>query len=303
MERQLPALQWLRSFESAARTGSLTAAAKELSMTQAAMSQHIKLLEHWTREPLFYRLPRGLTMTDAGLALAPIVSAALDQLSEGLQSSNRLKSLSTITLKVPPALATFWLPSRIARLQNNSPLVELRVITEVWPQQMVSNADLEIRHGNGQWPNLHPMRLSRDELFAVASGGRALELGSDFIEMLKHIPLISTMGYQQSWLQWSKHHKISIAGARHIHTDSEPFGTMLCLEGQGIMLSRAPLHNYHLRTQLLTKLCHQTIGTLGLPSNEGYFLIANSGSGPLGAHKLQQLERVIDWIKEEFNKP
>jgi LysR family glycine cleavage system transcriptional activator len=269
-------------------------------MTQAAMSQHIKLLEHWTREPLFLRLPRGLKMTDAGLALAPIVSAALDQLSEGLQSSNRLRSLSTLTLKLPPALATFWLPSRIARLQQKFPLFELRVITEVWPQQMASNADLEIRHGNGQWPNLHPTRLSRDALFAVASTDRVTEFDSDFVKAAKHLPLISTLGYQKNWLQWSKYHKISIEKTRQIHTDSEPFATMLCLEGQGIMLSRAPLHNHHLNRELLSKFRHQQVDINGLPSKEGYFLIVNSGSEPLGEFKLQQLENVIVWLKKEF---
>ncbi|NTJ45378.1 LysR family transcriptional regulator, partial [Agrobacterium larrymoorei] len=43
--RFLPPLPWLAAFEAAARTGSVTAAAKELSLTQSAVSRQIRALE------------------------------------------------------------------------------------------------------------------------------------------------------------------------------------------------------------------------------------------------------------------
>ena len=45
MTRRLPPLNWLRSFEAAARHLSFTRAAEEMNVTQAAVSQQVKALE------------------------------------------------------------------------------------------------------------------------------------------------------------------------------------------------------------------------------------------------------------------
>jgi DNA-binding MarR family transcriptional regulator len=81
----LPTLNWLRTFESAARHMSFTTAAAELNLTQAAVSQQIKLLEHYLCQPLFQRMPRGLQLTEAGKAYLPKVKDALDRLSMATQ--------------------------------------------------------------------------------------------------------------------------------------------------------------------------------------------------------------------------
>ena len=63
MARQLPSLVALRAFEAAARHMSFTAAAHELSVTQGAISRHIKSLETYLRVALFRRLPRVIELT------------------------------------------------------------------------------------------------------------------------------------------------------------------------------------------------------------------------------------------------
>ena len=70
-------LNLLRAFDAAARQGSFTEAAKELFVTQAAVSHQIKALEAWLGKPLFHRTSRGLALTDEGLMLAPTVAEAL----------------------------------------------------------------------------------------------------------------------------------------------------------------------------------------------------------------------------------
>ncbi len=63
-----PPLNWLRAFEAAARHLSFTGAARELNMTQSAISQQIKSLEgHLGRPPLFHRRPKALELTSTGL--------------------------------------------------------------------------------------------------------------------------------------------------------------------------------------------------------------------------------------------
>ena len=63
MERKLPPLNWLRAFESSARQLSFTDAARELHMTQSAVSQQIKALENYLGKTFFIRKPRSLELT------------------------------------------------------------------------------------------------------------------------------------------------------------------------------------------------------------------------------------------------
>lgn len=70
-QRRLPPLNALRAFEAAARGGGFTAAARELGVTPAAVSQHVAALEAHLGVKLFRRLPRGLQLTDAGRAYLP----------------------------------------------------------------------------------------------------------------------------------------------------------------------------------------------------------------------------------------
>ncbi|MFX8278064.1 LysR family transcriptional regulator, partial [Acinetobacter baumannii] len=71
MAERLPPLNALRVFEAAARHLSFTRAAEELHVTQAAVSHQIRTLEEWLGVPLFLRLNRALTLTQAGESLLP----------------------------------------------------------------------------------------------------------------------------------------------------------------------------------------------------------------------------------------
>ena len=81
MKKRLPPLNWLRSFEAAARHLNFTQAAAELHMTQAAVSQQIKGLETKLGCALFIRLARGLELTDAGRAYIPGVRESIENLA------------------------------------------------------------------------------------------------------------------------------------------------------------------------------------------------------------------------------
>ncbi|HLS19817.1 MAG TPA: LysR family transcriptional regulator, partial [Paracoccaceae bacterium] len=80
MMRSLLPLQWLRSFESAARHRSFSAAAAELGLTPAAISHQIRSLESELGFKLFERLARRVELTEIGQAYLPSVSTALDDL-------------------------------------------------------------------------------------------------------------------------------------------------------------------------------------------------------------------------------
>ncbi|GAA4990692.1 DNA-binding transcriptional LysR family regulator [Nonomuraea thailandensis] len=75
-------LDLLRTFLAVHRTGSITAAAQTLGLSQPAVTAQVKTLESTLDRPLFDRLPRGVAPTPAADELARRVAPGLDALDE-----------------------------------------------------------------------------------------------------------------------------------------------------------------------------------------------------------------------------
>jgi DNA-binding transcriptional LysR family regulator len=69
-----PSWDLWRAFDAAIETRSLSAAARRLGATQPTLGRQIEALEVALGYPLFVRSQRGLTPTDAALALAPLAA-------------------------------------------------------------------------------------------------------------------------------------------------------------------------------------------------------------------------------------
>ncbi len=112
----LPSLNGLRAFEAAGRTLSFTGAARELNVTQSAISHQIRTLEARMGLPLFRRLNGStLVLTDAGQLLLPVVRETFDNLRLGVERViQREASSGTLTISVSPAFAARWLIPRLA---------------------------------------------------------------------------------------------------------------------------------------------------------------------------------------------
>lgn len=74
----------IRIFQSIAREGSISAAARKLEITPPSVSKALKLLEQHLGQPLFVRTTRRIELTDAGQQLLARTSAAVDSLEKSL---------------------------------------------------------------------------------------------------------------------------------------------------------------------------------------------------------------------------
>ena len=110
-QQTLPPLEWLRTFETAARLGNFTRAASELGLTQAAVSQQIRSLEGYLETSMFTRLARGVQLTVEGEAYAPHVRSSLFALR---RSTSDLFSLSRqlVTIAAPASVITHQVENR-----------------------------------------------------------------------------------------------------------------------------------------------------------------------------------------------
>ncbi|HWA46316.1 MAG TPA: LysR substrate-binding domain-containing protein [Hypericibacter adhaerens] len=239
--RRLLNLNWIRSFEASARHLSFTGAARELNMTQAGVSQHIRLLEGQLRESLFHRLPRGLQLTDAGEAYLRVVRESFDHLTFGTDEIFGHGEEGLVTVRTNVAFATHWLAPRLARFHARFPAIALRLTAAVHGLDTVwEGVDLEIRYGHDHATGLSSQPVTTDRLFPVCAPALAGSL-KEPRDLLRQ-RLIHVIGNRQGWTDW-----FAAAGLRDVtfdqvlQTDTSAIGLELAAEGVGIALGHSSL--------------------------------------------------------------
>ncbi len=127
-------LDWdkLKTFNAAAETGSLTAAAEKLRISQSAVSRQITALEDSLNTPLFHRHARGLTLTEQGHIL---FTAAQDMahkvaLAQASVVDSRNKPQGTLRVSTPISLGSNWLMSVLPEFMKAYPEIDLQLILE-----------------------------------------------------------------------------------------------------------------------------------------------------------------------------
>lgn len=161
MKRNLPPLNALRSFESAARLGSMSKAADELSVTHAAISHQIRGLEDWFGRPLFHREHRRIRLTEAGGQLLPVLSESLDRIADRIDRLRDPHRRTVLTINSAPSIAYRWIVPRLMRFSREHPGVDVRLQHSMVVIDNLSHSgvDVAIRHGRGGWPGFAETRL------------------------------------------------------------------------------------------------------------------------------------------------
>ncbi len=153
-------LNALRAFEAAARHLSFTRAGLELRVTQAAVSHQVKGLEDSLGVALFRRLPRGLTLTEEGEALLPVLTDAFRRIAATLDRFEGGRLREVLTVSVVGTFVTGWLLSRLADFRAAHPFVDLRLLTNNNRVDLAGEGlDGAIRFGDGAWQGTEAMRL------------------------------------------------------------------------------------------------------------------------------------------------
>ncbi len=162
----LPHPTWLRSFEAAARLGSFSAAADELGLTPAAVSQQMRLLERHLKTTLFERLPRGVALTDMGTAYAQPVRKSLEDMAvatSGLFGSGKRQR---VKVRASISYAALIIAPRLHLFLDAHPHIDVELSTFVWANRFQEGiSDIDIRFGFGDWSDGHVTHLGHE--FAI----------------------------------------------------------------------------------------------------------------------------------------
>jgi LysR family transcriptional regulator of beta-lactamase len=178
MDRPRLPLNALRAFEASARCLSFTQAAIDLCVTQAAVAHQVRALEQGLGVVLFRRLPRGLALTDEGLALLPVLSDAFDRIGATLDGFEDGRRREMLAVGAVGTFAVGWLIERLPAFAVAHPFVDLRLSTNNNRVDLAAEGlDYALRFGDGAWHGLEAERLFEAPLSPLCAPAVALRLG------------------------------------------------------------------------------------------------------------------------------
>ncbi|MGK3223496.1 LysR family transcriptional regulator [Enterobacter soli] len=126
MSRRSFPLNAVDAFLKTARHLNLTHAAKELCLTQGAVSRKIAALEAWFGFPLFERHARGLRLSPQGSALLPELQSAFEHL---LTVAEQARAQQTVVRLKAPTCAMRWLIPRLLQVEREQPELQIALTT------------------------------------------------------------------------------------------------------------------------------------------------------------------------------
>jgi len=188
----LPSLNFPNTFESVARHLSFTNAAKELFVTQAAVSHQIKALEGYLGVKLFYREKRKVFLSKEGQKLLPSVVSGLHGIADGLENIRNYDWEDTIVVGVGSSFSANWLVHLLGAFYQRYPEVNLHLkISNNDPDFSSDRTDMAVIWGKGEWQGLESEKLIVVEFTPVCSpdllkGGPPLKSPADLV----HFPLL-----------------------------------------------------------------------------------------------------------------
>lgn len=289
--RNLPPLTMLRVFEEVARHRSFNRAAESLNVTQGAVSRQIKQLEEYLGISLFLRTPRGLTLTEAGSALAPHLGEAFDQMERALQAVRVPNLRQRLRILAPPTWGTRWLSPRLRTFLQRYPDISLSV-TSHQDGENAGELDCRIRFGLQQAANCHSELLVMERHIAVASPdlfdtGQPPELNAHPLLHILHEG--RRLKVWENWLEAMGRTGVDASSGIEFSTLDQVIHTTLAGGGLAV-IDRQMIERELLSGSLLPITPVEVIGPYG------YWL--DIASDKLGLSKVQRFQ---DWLNQTSN--
>ena len=167
-------LDWnqLKAFLQTAQTGSLSAAARKLGLTQPTLSRQVAAIEQQMGVTLFERVGKSMVLTPTGLDLlehARAMGTAAEAL--GLAASGRSQAVGgVVSVSATDVVATHLLPPILQRLRAQEPGIAVEVIaSNALSDLLRREADIAIRHVKPEQPDLIARLIREAQAYFYAS--------------------------------------------------------------------------------------------------------------------------------------
>lgn len=292
----LPPLDAIRGFVAVARRMSITLAAKDLCLTQSAVSRQIQSLEEHLGAPLLIRKHRAIALTAEGEQLLQLASPWLDRLSDYSESIRRRGRLRPVTITASISVTSLWILPRLGAFQDAHPNIDVRVSASNRVLNLKQESvDLAIRYARAADVPAGAVRLFGEKVLPVASKKIAGRAFANPGAMLDEV-LLEFDESARPWLRWSEWlAAIGMPDAKpkaYLHLNQYDQVIQAAIEGHGVALGRMSLVQPMLSDGRLVALADQGFGE----SDHAYWLIDESAA-PRG-----EVQVFRDWIISEVQR-
>jgi DNA-binding transcriptional LysR family regulator len=289
---RLPSLKAVKMFEVAARHLSFSLAAKELHVTQSAVSHQIKLLENHLGKSLFTRANNSVYLTQYGDIYFSVIKDSFGRIQT---ITDHLMDNKDIKLKImaQSSFAVGWLASKISSFNNKNPCIEVAL-------SMATNADhydpskYDISIGTWPAPENYKTQLIRKEYwYPVFTKALGKKMNSHDPSSILSMPLWSSEN-GQDWKLWMQEHKLDPS----INLDIQYLSHTLlagkaALDGQRVALACDFIVADEVQRGDLISIKELSYS----PAWGNYYIHFHAGS-----HYIDKIEIFVDWLMKTANK-
>ena len=298
MSNRIPPIASLRALEAAARHLSYTRAARELNVTQSAVSHQIRHAEELWDLKLFERRGRGLIMTEAAQTLVPVVRNFLNGITNAVANLKDQDTPESLRVSLVQSFAFKWLVPRLKSFTRQCPEVDIWIsTTDSLVDFDLENADVAIRLGFGSWPDVYEEKLLEEYVFPVCSPRFAEEYGLPVTPGdLLHCPLIrrDTGDICPRWRDWFADAGVEVSrmpvGIRYPETS---LAVQAAIDDQGVALARSAHVVDDLKAGRLLKL----FPNIRSRSNVAYYFVCARGQ-----EEEPTIKVFLQWLRGETER-
>lgn len=257
-------------FSSLAAAGSLSAAARHLGLTPAAVSKRLMRMEASAGVTLVNRTTRRMTLTPEGeiyLEYARNILHEVDRLEERLMGSQQ-RPTGLLRVNASPGFGRQYIAPIISQFVKAYPSVSVRLQLSVHPPALVDNAyDVGIQFGEPPDARIIAKRVHRNQRLICAAPSYLEKHGEPQLpgELPNHRCISIQQGYE-AYSIWRLQHKTAVdqqwetvhVGGNLTTNDGET-AVQWALDGHGVMMRAEWDINAHLRAGRLVHILRDYI--------------------------------------------
>jgi DNA-binding transcriptional LysR family regulator len=243
----VPPVANLLAFEAVARRRSFALAAAELHLTASAISHQVARLESDLGVRLFERSAHGVRLSMAGERYLARVGGALSAITSATEDLRQGVS-NSLYVHSAPSLASLWLMPRLRAFSQAYPDIALNLsAAHTHSDFALGQADMDIRYGVPQWPELEVEPLFEERIVPLASPAFIREHRLKRPEQLLDLPLIQSNVSVVQWSDWFTAFTGRRAPERFaVQFDRAQLSLDAATQGLGVALESATMAGGHL---------------------------------------------------------
>ena len=288
-------LNWLRTFEAAARLSGFSAAARELGLTQVAVSQQIKSLETKLGHDLFVRHPKKVQLTEAGKAYLPSVREGLEKLSHATYGLFGSDISRTIVVRASIAVLS-WLTPSLNDFRQQHPNIKLKFVTSIWPDPIdTQKVDVDIVLLPSHKQTESSEKLSDEFIVPICAKHKAKNISS--LNDLSKQESVHIVGYDDHWSRYMNHFQQRSNTSKAENTSLQVDTSVLACELVASGIGCAVLIERFARRSIEVGRDIRIVGE-PIPLQQSHFLVKTEAGNEKSVSA--EIEVFKEWIRAEF---